>query len=162
MGNCYLVGAASSSFLHLRRVYSLNFDGFAPQGYFLRGAQGVAKKSSSLRRTSMYASFLSFSAPGSWSFLLCHPVFCENLICYEFINFEVPAVLTRGRPMNCPGGQARVRLEYRRPEQCCRPVLRAPAAARIRVGKTGVFRARLRAFVVSPVWFEFGAKQQNI
>ncbi len=34
----------------------------------------------------MYASFLSFSAPGSWSFLLCHPVLFENLIYYEFIK----------------------------------------------------------------------------
>jgi len=45
----------------------------------------VAKRSSSLRRTSMYASFLSLSAPGIWSFLLCHPVFCKNLIFYDAI-----------------------------------------------------------------------------
>ena len=36
----------------------------------------------------MYAAFLSFSAPSIWSFLLCHPVFCENLIYYGFINIE--------------------------------------------------------------------------
>jgi len=28
----------------------------------------------------------AFNAPGGWSFLLCHPVYYENLICYEFIK----------------------------------------------------------------------------
>ena len=34
----------------------------------------------------MYAAFLSFSVHSIWSFLLCHPVFCENLIFYNVIK----------------------------------------------------------------------------